>query len=544
MYILQGEKKLRSIWKKDPVKFGMDIFPQYFNNAPGALHPALAHDLLNPKKLYTIIMITREGAKTVYAAALMPIHKMLFKNLHYAVIASYSLTKAGQSLNDIQVMLQSERFLNEFGDFKPPSTDKLPWNTKEMVAKSEKHDRICMFQTRSEDSQVAGIRFQNWRPQLFVADDMEDEGTVKNDDLTEKKFKWLQETVKFAMDASFKEIFVVGTVYKGSSMLVQMSKLKRNVHVIKYPMLADKKTADKLNKYLPEYNKYARKGFEILPIQQGESVWEARHPTAVILKEKEDAAANGTLAAWMRQRQQMDTANEATRFNEEDIKVYDPKDVAGVTMNFYILTDIAYKKGRKNDETGIVAFGVDKNEQIYIFEAIKGRWGDREFVQKFIGVLLKYYKDPDKNIKFGGIESYAFSFINSLLKIGLNEAGLSLYIRELKPASRKKEDRMRAMIPYNEKWQIHIQKKHYEFKEEMLRFHGEADQKGLNMLDAFSYYPDVCNKAAVEEETGLGSVANKEAWGKFINKMGPKIGGGAGRRANAENTRQIQQSWY
>ena len=546
MYILQGSKSLLSSWKTDPVKFGLDVFPEFFFDKPGAVHPALAYDMLNAKDLYTLIMITRDAAKTIYGGMLIPIHQMLFQNYQYIVIASLSNVKAQQTIHDIKTALTSERFVDAFGEFRP--RDKAyAWSQNQAVGinyKTGGDSRRCLFHARSDESQIAGLRFINARPQLMVIDDVEDDKTVLSDDLIEKKLKWVTETVQYGLDPKRKKVFIIGTVYKHSSMLVRMSKFKKGVKVIKYPMLATGDVVDDLNKRVDVFNSHVDPMYQIDRIKAGESIWEARHPTAVILKEKEAAAANGTLAAWMRQRQLDISEDTVGTFAEEDIRIFDPRDIRGLKLNFYILVDMAYKKGKKNDETGIVAFGVDKDEKIFVFEAIKGKWGDRDFVNKFISVLSKYYVDPDLNIKFAGVESYAFGFINSLLKIGLAKAGFSIYVKELKPASRRKEDRIRAMIPYCEKWQIHIQKKHYALKEEMLRFHGEADQKGLNMLDAFAYYPDVATKATVKEKVGLGSAANRKAWESFTSDNGRVIGGMSGVRINSENNKQIEQSYY
>ncbi len=525
MQIMRGMKSLISEWKRYPVKFGMDIFPDFFSDPPGAVHPALAKDLLKPKSEITVIMVTRGAAKSIYGGFLMPIHKMIFQDFKYIILSSLSTERARFLINDIKIGLTSERLVEVFGEFRPKDKE-TPWAAEKIVAINERLDRRCMFHARGSGSQIAGLRFEETRPQLFVGDDLEDDNSVQSDDIIEKKLNWFDDMVLPALDPVRREVFVIGTTYKANAMIVQLANRKRGVHVIRYPILADAKTAKKLK------------------IEEGTSIWESRFPTKRMLQMREDANANGTLAAFMRQYMLDPRQGRVIQFLEDDIRIFDPRDISDMIFNMYILVDIAYKKGKHTDKTGIVAFGVCSKGNVYVFEGIEGQWTDQVFASQVINIVKKYYNDDRFNMKMIGIESYAYQFIRTNLKHRMDEEGLSVYLRELEPKSRAKEDRIKSMIPLCERGQIHIQRKHGELKAQMLRFHGEAKQKDLNMLDAFSYYQDVVNKVQLEEKTGVGSASNRKAWEQFCESEGDAIGGSASIVRSNSASVKIQQGWY
>ena len=147
MYIQKGIKKLIAEWKRNPVKFGMDIFPDFFFDAPGAVHPAMARDLLYPKEEITALMATRGVAKSIYCGFLMPIHKMIYQNFKYIVISSLSAERARLLINDLQIGLTSERLVDVFGNFRPLKKEE-PWGANKIVAINTKIGRKCMFHAR------------------------------------------------------------------------------------------------------------------------------------------------------------------------------------------------------------------------------------------------------------------------------------------------------------------------------------------------------------------------------------------------------------
>ena len=523
MYFQKGLKKLMSEWRRDPVKFGVDLFPQFFFDPPGAVHPAMARDLLKPKREITVLMVTRGAAKSIYAAFIMPIHKMIFQQFKYIILASLSAPRAVQLIKDIQVGLTSDRMIDVFGSFRPEKKED-PWGANQMVAINKKLDLRCMFHARGSGAQIAGLRFEETRPQLFIGDDLEDDNTVLSDDVIEKKLNWIDDMVYPAMDPKRREIYIIGTTYKANAMIVQLSKRKKGVNTIRYPILADAAIAKKLG------------------IEENTSIWESRFPTAKILQMRADANENGTLAAFMRQYMLDPTEGKVDQFREEDIQIYDLEDIENVKMNLYFLVDLAYSKKKKSDNTGIIAVAVDAQEHLYVLEAIRKKMTDTEFCNMMISLIAKYQNDKFLDIRLLGIESYAFQYVKTNLRNSLNGVGMQIAMRELEPKSRKKEHRMKAMIPMCEQHKIHIQKKHADLKSEMLRFHGEAEQKDLNILDAFSYYKDVANAVTVEERTGLGSAKNKEMWTKMVKDNGPIMGRQISQ--DYEEQRRIIQGFY
>jgi hypothetical protein len=168
---------------------------------------------------------------------------------------------------------------------------------------------------------------------------------------------------------------------------------------------------------------------------------------------------------------------------------------------------LSYKKKKQSDRTGIVVCSWDVYDDCYIREAVDGKWGDMDSLKKVVEMAKRY---PD--LRKIGIESYAFGLVESEMKKLLREAGITVTVEELKPASRNKEDRIRTMVKYSEQGKWFVKQDQQRLINQSKRFHGH-EMKEDGLLDAWSYQLDirsvpVDNIKTIEDK-------KQEAWNKF-----------------------------
>lgn len=171
-------------------------------------------------------------------------------------------------------------------------------------------------------------------------------------------------------------------------------------------------------------------------------------------------------------------APEKQDFKSEWIKYYieAPK---GLTIT--ITVDPAFTVHEKSDYTAIVACGTDWRDDMYVLEAIRGKWTSKETVDRIVEVCKRY------NTYQVGIESagYQYTYYDDLKPY-------NIYPIELKPST-KESKRMKIMglQPRFERGKIFIKRDMTDLEEELLHFpHCKHD----DLIDALSMHlmQDMC----------------------------------------------------
>lgn len=495
-----------------------------FNKPFGSFHYDMVKKLINPKKAITIILLPRGFGKSVIASMLIPVWLIIFRMYKLIVLSSMSGPKAKELVEDCQKTIESERFKKFFGDLKKEDGR---WSADMMDLYSEELGIDARIIAKGAGMQFTGTRYYDTRPQLVILDDCEDLETVENPDTIDKLERWVNSIIKPALDNGKKShIFIIGTTFKADSMITRIAKYKRGVEVIKYPCWATNEAMAKK-----------------LKINVRQSIWESnpKFTTEKLNLMREEAVANGTIASFMSQYLLDPRSDHGMGFRERDIRIFLPSEVKTSDMNLYMLVDVALSKKKYSDKSGIIVAGMTADNSIYVFKAFQGRWGNQELVNKMCEVEAEYHL---QNLRGCFIESYAFGFINPLLRLEQEKRGISFAVRELEHKARKKEDRIRALIPFVEARKLHIRPEHGDLKTQFMNYHGEADQRGLDLLDALAYLLDVGYKPKKDTAEVDRKRDNRRAWEDHVrahDRHGDKIGY---RFSKEKRSRVEQDRWY
>lgn len=144
---------------------------------------------------------------------------------------------------------------------------------------------------------------------------------------------------------------------------------------------------------------------------------------------------------WSALYQQNPVADDGQYFTRSMVKYYRPEDIDQKAMRYYAAWDLAIGRTDRNDYSVGVVVGVDKNDDMYVMDCVRGRWDGFELVEQILD-LYEQWKPSIIGIERGHIEMALGPFLEKRVRERkLHEA----YFKDLKTGRRDKEARARAI---------------------------------------------------------------------------------------------------
>lgn len=177
-------------------------------------------------------------------------------------------------------------------------------------------------------------------------------------------------------------------------------------------------------------------------------------------------------------------SEESADFKKEYFKWVPLSEIDQTKGDVYVTVDPAVSKEAGSDSTGIVV-NLLQNGKWKILEARKGKYNPNELVDEMLYIYQKY----KKQFREMAIEDIMYTkAIDYDLTRRMQETGIWFNVTKVKHKNRRKEDRIRALIPLFERGNIEMSDRCQDLEEELLRFPvGEHD----DILDALAYQLDI-----------------------------------------------------
>lgn len=488
---------------KSPLFFIRTVAPQLCkdengNEIPfGPVHYAIMWDLPNTytnqtnphRKKITLLELPRGYAKSTIVTMMWVLWQAIFKNKHHIPISSVDLDTSANFLETIGSVVESDTFKFYFGDCVGNR-----WNIKERILCNKSIGLHCRIAAYGVGQSVVGLNWLGHRPDLWLFDDIENAETVLQPKTTDTRENWIYTVVLPALQGSDCPIVFIGTPYANDCVITRTEANKEMCKVVKYPALV-------------ENERQARK----LKVPIGQSIWEAKKPTAAVIAERNAYETAGKINSW--NLANMLRASAAKTRGFEVINEYEPEEIRNKDLAIYILCDFAYSRKASADPAAISVLGIDASakNKIYELESQEGQWGDVATITKIAEAISKWVSigtDGDKRLTVG-IESYSFDMIKKLLYEALALVDTrKVSVVQLMPDGRPKVSRIKSLIPYSDTGRFLIQKGSNVLKSQMNRFDG-LTEKGFNLLDCVSYILDFLFQ---REPTKTEEEERHEAW--------------------------------
>lgn len=163
----------------------------------------------------------RGHAKSVHLDIGIPLWLKFNGKLHVMVLVGKSEDNADALLGDLQMELQSNRYIIEdFGE----QYNAGCWQEGEFVTK----DR-CAFFSRGRGQSPRGLRFREMRPDYIVVDDLDDDEMCRSEARVREMTKWIKEALFGCFGGKGGRFVMVGNLIGKNSVLQKIID-SRTVH--------------------------------------------------------------------------------------------------------------------------------------------------------------------------------------------------------------------------------------------------------------------------------------------------------------------------
>lgn len=352
--LLNSRAGRRALAQHDFHWFLTIYFPHYLEYESPDFHQEIISLITNPKPSFVAITAFRGSAKSTLCALALPLWEVICTNRkHLVVIVCQNQSRASQSLSNIRLECETnELLINDFGPFLTPQN--LEWSTTSLVF-AKQQARIT---AASVSESVRGMRHKEHRPDLLIADDIEDVQSAKVREQRDKLWEFVNGELIPLGTPKTSYIFIGNLVHQDSVMM----RLRQSIQS---------------GKRIGIYREYP------LISTNGNCVWPAKYPTKEAIQKLEGSLTENDYAR--------EYLLKAINTNEQIIKpswiqYYDKLPDDKYLSYHIIAVDPAFSTSKEADKSAIIIasmYRLNRNEKyMYIHpEPLNGKWNNPSLVE-------------------------------------------------------------------------------------------------------------------------------------------------------------------
>jgi predicted phage terminase large subunit-like protein len=319
----------------DPLYFCRTYLPHYFSHAPAPFHHELVQMLEQRHGEAVTPMVVaapREFAKTTVCTFGYVLQQICFRRRHFILIGSDTEDLASDLTGYIYLeLLYNERLAQDFGEL--------------VKGNKQVNDFVTLndirVKARGRGQRLRGLKHKQWRPDLAILDDLENDTNARNPKIVAAILDWVKSAVYPSLDARG-TLMIIGTILRWRSALHLM-----------------------LTSLEEPYCHFQRRIYRAYQ-EDGTSLWEARHPVARLKLQKQ---LMGSVA--FNREKMNEPAPDGGFFQEDWIHYYHPdslKDRDLVVAGFF---DPSLETGATSDYKAFITLGLDRREMVfYLLDAV------------------------------------------------------------------------------------------------------------------------------------------------------------------------------
>ena len=487
--LVTGEKGLRKeLAAFDLAYFGRAYLPHYFTRKSPAFHEELdelwssgvmkgknpfrdAKEIARLDGSQQAIAAPRGHAKTTNFTFKDTLHAVLYQYKHYPILLSDSSEQAEGFLDDIKTELEDNpHILEDFGILKG---DKV-WRSSVILTKTG-----IKLEAIGSGKKIRGRRHRNWRPDLLVLDDIENDENVNTPEQRKKLKSWFDKAVSKAGD-TYTDIMYIGTILHYDSLLSRVL-INPTYRTKKYRAVLSFATNTALweeweriytNLFDEDHEANAWTFFQANEKEMLEGtqvLWEEKNPYYKLMQKRlseGEASFNSEL-----QNDPIDPEN--ADFSEEWLDYYEPELMDFSKPNYLLVgaNDPSLGKNKKADTSTIIDLALDLNTgYMYVLGASVEKRKPDVIIDDVIETHRRYKRDLKKGYYKFGVETVQFQyFFKDVMAAKALEAGEYIPIEEIQSIANK-ELRIRSLQPFvKNKW-IKFNRNHKELIKQLTEF--------------------------------------------------------------------------
>lgn len=418
-------RKLLIRLRNDNPTFFTTFFPEMFFTKFSELHYRI-FKALESKKRCKLILAPRDLGKTSMVKA-YAMKKILYGDAHFIVYTSNTAESAIQQTENIKFELSTNKnIIKMFGNVKDeirnaeaadldglgidPSFSKISW-----VAFGR-----TLILPRGIGQQIRGLNWRNYRPDFIILDDPEKKDELYNPDIRKKNLEWFLSDLLQSVDKR-----------RGAWEVLYIDTLKHH---------------DALPMYLKDLP-----GWEWLRLAICNEKFESLVPELISTDEIAEMMAGlekiGMLDTFYREYMNLPKADSTASFRVEDLTPYReselPMHVRDGLFNVVIL-DPAKSVTQSADYSALCTVGIDlESGKRYIRDTVNKRMYPDETYEAALR-LCREYDATVLGVEVTSLNEYILQPLKDYLS---SEGADDIQIVELKARGKKKEDRIKSLVP-------------------------------------------------------------------------------------------------
>lgn len=454
---LMGEHGLRKeLAAFDMSYFGRAYLPHYFIRKSPHFHEELdeiwsrgvmkgrnplkeAKVISRMKGSRQVVAAPRGHAKSTNFTFKDSLHAVLYAYKHYILILSDSSEQAEGFLDDIKTELEDNaNIIMDFGSLKG---DKA-WRTGVILTKTD-----IKAEAIGSGKKVRGRRHRNWRPDLIVLDDIENDENVNTPEQRKKLKNWFDKAVSKAGD-TYTDIMYIGTILHYDSLLNNVLQNPR-YKTRKYRAVISEAVNTKLwdewegiytNLFNENHEEDARTFYEAHEEEMllgAEVLWEEKLSYYDLMEIK---VSEGT-ASFNSELQNDPIDPENATFNLEWFDYYEPElmDFKSPEFVFVAANDPSLGKNKKSDTSSIINLALStKTGYMYVVDASVERRKPDVIIDDVFEMNRRLKRDYKKGFYKFGVEVVQFQyFFKEVMAAKSAEEGEYIPIEEIQSTVNK-----------------------------------------------------------------------------------------------------------
>lgn len=214
-YIVNDAGVRREIARKSHYGFFLIYLSNYIKYPTANFQRQIFNLCQNDSIKASAITAFRGSGKSTIVSLSYPIWAMITRSKKFIVMLSQNQSQCELILANIRSELEkNELLISDFGPFKQvEATSK--WSAETLYVES--YD--CMITAISSGSSIRGIRHKQYRPDLIIADDVEDISSTKTKEVRDKTFNWFSGEVIPTGDSDTKIITIGNKLHEDCLMM-------------------------------------------------------------------------------------------------------------------------------------------------------------------------------------------------------------------------------------------------------------------------------------------------------------------------------------
>lgn len=498
---IEGKEGLRKrLAAIDLAYFGRAYLPHYFVRKSPKFHEELDSIWqdgvlkgLNPtedsKKISRMngckraIAAPRGHAKSTNFTFKDTLHAVLYEYKHYPIILSDSSDQAEGFLTDIKTELEENQIIKEdFGDLQGKV-----WKTNVILTSTN-----IKIEAIGSGKKIRGRRHQNWRPDLIVLDDVENDENVNTPEQRKKLESWFYKAVSKAGD-TYTDIVYIGTMLHYDSLLAKVLK-NPSYHSVKYQGVISFSVEESLwdmwesiyvNLENPNREEDALEFFKEHKEEMLEGtdvLWQEKlsyYDLMIIRISEGEASFNSEI-----QNEPIDPDN--ATFNEEWFDFYEDGEIDFTLPEFILVgaNDPSLGKNKKSDTSSIIAIAKStKTGYMYVVEASIERRKPDAIIDDSIEMSKRFKRDFNKGFYKFGVEVVQFQhFFKDVMAQKSINAGEYLPIEEINSVQNK-HLRIESLQPIVKNKYLKFNRKHKTLLQQMKEYPMGKNDDGPDGLE-------------------------------------------------------------